>query len=56
MVYIADIQKIEGDREGVAVLMKDLWHSAVIDFGCVSSRTIWVKFNFSSVKICIVVV
>ena len=25
-------------REGVAILLKDVWHSAVLDFGCVSSR------------------
>ena len=32
--------------------MKD---SAVIDFGCVSSRIFWIKFRFSRVKICLVV-
>ena len=35
--------------------MNDVWHSAVIDFGCVSSRILWIKFNFSSVKVCVVV-
>ena len=37
---------------------KDLgkvWHSAVIDFGCVSSRILWIKFKFSGVKVCVVV-
>ena len=32
-----------------------MWHSAVIDFGCVSSRVLWVKFKFSMVKVCMVV-
>ena len=31
---IADIQDVERVREGIAVLMSDEWHSAVIDFGC----------------------
>ena len=39
---IAVIQKIEIERasEGVAVLMNDVWHSDVIDFGCISSRAL----------------
>ena len=36
---IVSVQEIERAREGVVVLMNDEWHSAVIDFGCVSSRT-----------------
>ena len=35
---IADVQKIERAREGIAVLLNDVWHSALIDFECVSSR------------------
>ena len=35
---IASVQEMERAREGVAILLKDVWHSAVIDFGCVSSR------------------
>ena len=29
-------------------------HSAVVDFGCVSSKIIWTKFKFSKVKVCVV--
>ena len=36
--------------------MINVWHIAVIDFGCVSSRTLWVTFTFSMVKVCVVVV
>ena len=53
---IAGVQEMERAREGVAILMSDLWHSAVIDFGYVSSRILWVKFKFSMVKVCVVVV
>ena len=52
---IADVQEIERVKEGVAVLMNDGWHSALIDFGCVGSRILWVKFRFSRVKVCVVV-
>ena len=38
----------------MAILVKDMWHSAVIDFGCVSSRIIWITFKFSRVKVCVV--
>ena len=37
---------IERARGGVAVLMNDEWYNAVIDFGCISSRILWVKFKF----------
>ena len=40
-------------RKGVAILLNDVWHSAVIDFGCVSSSILWIKF--SRVKVCVVV-
>ena len=40
---IAGVQEMERTREGVAVLLNDVWHSAVIDFGCVSSRILWIK-------------
>ena len=38
----------------MAILLNDLWHSAVVNFGCVSSRIIWIKFKFSRVKVCVV--
>ena len=46
---------MEKAREGVAILLKNVCHSAVIDFGCVSSRILWIKFTFSRVKVCVVV-
>ena len=32
-----------------------MWHSALIDFGCVSSIVLWLKLTFSKVKVCVVV-
>ena len=49
------VQEMERAREDVAILLNHVWHSAVIDFGCVSSRFLWIKFKFSGVKICVVV-
>ena len=43
---ITGIQKMERAREGVAILFNDVWHIAVIDFRCVNSRILWIKFNF----------
>ena len=43
---IADVQEMERAREGVAILLNDIWHSVVIDFGCISSRILWSKFKF----------
>ena len=34
--------------------MKEIWQSAVLDVGCVSSRILWIKFRFSRVKVCVV--
>ena len=41
--------------ESVAVLLNDVWHSAMIDFGWVSSRILWIKFKLSRVKVSVVV-
>ena len=35
---MAGVQEIERAKEGVAILLNDVWHSAVVDFGCASSR------------------
>ena len=35
--------------------MSDVWHNAVIDYGCVSSIILRIKFKFSRVKIFVVV-
>ena len=48
---IADVQELERVKEGVGILLNDVWHSAVIDFGCISARILWVKFKFSRVKL-----
>ena len=45
---------MERARERVAVLLNDVWHRAVVKFGCVSSRILWNKFKFSRVKVCLV--
>ena len=42
-------------REGVAVLLSDLWHSVVVKHGCVSRKILRIKFKFSRVKVCGVV-
>ena len=54
---IAGVQEIERAREGVAILLNDMWHkhSGVIYFGCINSRILWIKFKFSRVKVCVVV-
>ena len=39
----------------MGILLSNMWHSAVIDFGCVSSRVLCLKFKFSRVKFCVVV-
>ena len=44
---------MEKAREGVAILSNDVWHSAVVDSGCVSSRILCIKFKFSRVKVCV---
>ena len=33
-------------REGMAILFNDVWHSAGVDFGGVSSRVLGIKFMF----------
>ena len=52
---IAGVQEMERVREGVTILLNDVWHSAVIDFGCFGSRILWIKLKFSRVKVCVVV-
>ena len=54
---IAVVHEIEYAREVVAFLINDeCWPTAVIVFGCVSSRILWVKLKFSRVKVCVVAV
>ena len=50
-VVIAGVQEMERDREGVAILLNDVWRSAVVDFGCVNSRILWLKLKFSWIKV-----
>ena len=42
---IEGLQEIERAREGVAALMNNMWHSVLIEYGCVSSRTLWVQLS-----------
>ena len=52
---IAGVQERERAGEVVAILLNDVWHSAVVNFGCVSSRILWIKLKFPRVKVCLVV-
>ena len=52
---LTSVQKIERARKGVSILLNNGWHSAVIDFGCVSSRITWIIFKFPRLKVCVVV-
>ena len=55
-VNIAGVQEMERAREGVAVLLlNDVCRSVVVDFGCTSSRILWIEFKFTRVKVCVVV-
>ena len=40
------VHEMERTREGVAVLLNDVRHSAVVKSGCVSSRILWIIFKF----------
>ena len=49
------VQEIERAREGLAILLSDVWHSVAMDFGFVSFRILWIKSRFSKVKVCVLV-
>ena len=46
---------MERAREGVAVLLNDVWQCAVVKSGYVSSGILWIKLKSSRVKVCVVV-
>ena len=46
---ISGVQEMER-----AVLLNDVWHSAGVKSGYVSSRIFWMEFKFSRVKVCVV--
>ena len=48
---IAGVQEMERAREGVAVLLNDVWHSAMVKFGCVSSIISGLNSSFKGLKI-----
>ena len=52
---VVSVQEMERANEKVSILLNGIWHSAVIDFGCVRSRILRIKFKFSRVKVCVVV-
>ena len=52
---ISGVQEMERAREGVAVLLSDVWHRSVVKSRYVSSRILWIKLKFSRVKVCVVV-
>ena len=45
-VIFVGVQEMERTREMVAILLNDVWHSAVVKYGCVGSRIFWIKFMF----------
>ena len=52
-VIFAGVHDMERAKEGVAVLLNGVWHNAVVNSGCVSSRIFWIKFKLSRVKVCV---
>ena len=51
----AGVQEMEGAGEGVDILLNDMMHSIGVEFGCVTSRILWIKFKFSRVKVFVMV-
>ena len=49
---IDSVREMERARESVAILLNDVWHRAVIDLGCGSSKILWIQFKFSRVSLC----
>ena len=39
---IGGVQEMARARKGVAILLNDVWHSVVIDLGCVTSIILWI--------------
>ena len=44
---------MERVRKSVATLLNDGWNSVLMDFGCISSRILFIKFRFSRFKVCV---
>ena len=42
---------MERARAAVVTLLNDVWHSAVVDLGCVSSGILWIKV-FNGLSLC----
>ena len=45
-VIFAGVYEMERAREGVAVLLNDVWHIAMVKSGYFSSRILWIKLVF----------
>ena len=54
-VIFTSAHEMERAREGVAILLNNMWHSAVVKSVYVSSIILWIKFKFSIIKVCMVV-
>ena len=50
MALLPVFREMERDREGVAIHLNDVWYSAVVDFGCVSFRILWINSGFQGLK------
>ena len=51
---IAAVLEMERAREGVGILLNDVWDS-VVDFGCENSGILWIKLKLLMVKVCVMV-
>ena len=54
-VKVAVVQKIERPREGIAIMLNNVWHTEVINLESISSRIPWIKLKFSRVNVCVLV-
>ena len=43
---ISSVQEMERARKTVAIRLNKVWHGAVVNFGCISSRILWIKLKF----------
>ena len=53
--FCARVQEQEKSRESMKVFFNYVKYSTVAEIGYISSRTLWIKFKFSRVKVCVVV-
>ena len=42
---ISGVQEMERAKEWVSILLRNVWHRAVVKHGCISPRILWTKFK-----------